>query len=116
MEFDAAGKKFRACVTHGGAAIEELMKIWQAGKLKGVDVVEVMMCPGGCINGGGQPKQTKKGLALDRAKGLDKHDMESEYKDCESNETMHKMLKQWVPTEHDIHEVLHTHYENRKMQ
>ena len=116
MEFKLADQCFRTLVCHGGNAIEQMMKIHAAGRLKEIDVVEVMMCPSGCINGGGQPKIVKKRLVPNRANGLDKHDIESEYKDCESNKKMHEMLSKWMPTEHDIHNSLHTHYDNRRMK
>ena len=53
MEFDCKKELFRAVVAHGGGAIEELMKCYDYERLKGVDIVEMMLCPGGCINGGG---------------------------------------------------------------
>ena len=53
FEFKLNQDKFRAIVVHGGAAVQEMMTIYNAGKLKGVDVVEVMMCCNGCIGGGG---------------------------------------------------------------
>lgn len=67
FEFPCGDQKFRALVCNGGAAIEEMLKIFNAGKLKDVDVIETMLCPQGCINGGGQPKISKKTLIADRA-------------------------------------------------
>ncbi|CAL6006416.1 FeFe-hydrogenase_1 [Hexamita inflata] len=116
MEFPLGKEKYRAVVCHGGQAVEELMKIHEQGLLVDVDVVEVMMCPQGCVNGGGQPRLVRKQLTADRPKGLDKHDREAKYGDCQSNEKMHEMLNKWMPTEHDIHHALHTHYDNRRMK
>ncbi|CAL6006440.1 FeFe-hydrogenase_1 [Hexamita inflata] len=116
FEFPCGGSNYRAIVCHGGAAVEELMKIHAAGKLKGVDVVEVMVCPQGCVGGGGQPKIGKKSLTAQRPAGLDKHDKESQFADCQSNALMHEMVKKWMPTEHNIHDALHTHYDNRRMK
>lgn len=75
----------RAVVATGGAAVHELMEIHHAGKLEGVDVIEVMMCPGGCVNGGGQPRLLKKTQIVARTEGLDKLDKESKFADCLSN-------------------------------
>ncbi|WP_297522304.1 ferredoxin hydrogenase [uncultured Clostridium sp.] len=52
----------KVAVINGAANLSEFIK---AGKLEeGYHFIEVMACPGGCINGGGQPHLT----ALDRAK------------------------------------------------
>lgn len=56
----------------------------------------------------------KKDLIPKRAEALDKHDHECAYADCEHNSKMHEYIKAHMPTEKDIHEFLHTHYENRK--
>lgn len=78
------------------------------------DVVEIMLCPLGCQNGGGQPKQMKKDLIPKRAEALDKHDKACEFANCQQNTDMLEYVKQHMPTEEKIHEVFHTHYENRK--
>jgi len=40
----------------GGLASRKLKKAGSTGESKGYDYVEVMACPGGCVNGGGQLK------------------------------------------------------------
>ncbi|CAL5996121.1 FeFe-hydrogenase_1 [Hexamita inflata] len=111
LEFTCKGETYRAAVAHGGTAVAKCVEM---EKELNVDVVEIMMCPMGCQNGGGQPKQMKKDLIPKRAEGLDKHDQECKYADCESNQPMHEYINKHMPTEHDIHEAFHTFYENRK--
>lgn len=50
MEFECAGQTYRAAVAHGGQAVAQCVKM---EKELNVDVVEMMMCPHGCQNGGG---------------------------------------------------------------
>ena len=71
IEFTVKGQTFRAAVAHGGAAVAKCIEMEKELK---VDVVEIMMCPMGCQNGGGQPRQMKKELIPKRAEALDKHD------------------------------------------
>jgi len=89
IEFTVKGQTFRAAVAHGGAAVAKCIEMEKELK---VDVVEIMMCPRGCQNGGGQPRQPKKDLIPQRAAALDKHDKESKFADCESNKTMHEYI------------------------
>ena len=56
------------------ALIEELL----AGKRK-LDFLEVMACPGGCINGGGQPIPAGEKLLRTRSKAV--YDMDNGSKD-----------------------------------
>ncbi|MDR0950702.1 MAG: [FeFe] hydrogenase, group A [Candidatus Ancillula sp.] len=49
---DKTVKTLKVAVVNGAANFFELQK---SGKLSGYHFIEVMACPGGCINGGGQP-------------------------------------------------------------
>lgn len=52
----------RIAVANGLGNAKTLIKKMKAGEVQ-YDFVEVMACPGGCINGGGQPKGDKKSAA-----------------------------------------------------
>ena len=54
-----AGREVRAAVVTGLANAEKMMQRIRKGKAQ-YDFVEVMACPGGCIGGGGQPKDLMK--------------------------------------------------------
>ena len=77
--------------------------------------IEVMACPNGCINGGGQPinsdpdkvrKRTEAIYAIDR--GLPK-------RASHHNEGVMRLYKEYLgePNGHKAHELLHTHYVER---
>ncbi|MCL2563547.1 MAG: NADH-dependent [FeFe] hydrogenase, group A6 [Oscillospiraceae bacterium] len=55
--YDIAGKQVRVAVVSGLTNTRQLLDDIKAGKVS-YDAVEVMACPGGCVNGGGQPIQS----------------------------------------------------------
>jgi len=78
--------------------------------------IEVMACPGGCINGGGQPIHSKPEKLKKRVQTL--YDIDSKMKTRKSheNESVLKLYKEFLgePNGHIAHEILHTHYCDRK--
>jgi len=77
------------------------------------DLVEVMACPGGCVNGGGQPVKTFKESVRKRSKGIYDNDKMLQLHVSNENPYLQKMYNQHL-NEHNIHELLHTHFKNRK--
>ena len=83
--------------------------------------VEIMCCPGGCVNGGGQPildSYTRRNVdykAL-RAAALYSEDKKLKVRKSHKNETVKAMYKEYFgkPGSHKAHEILHTHYVARK--
>ena len=53
-EYDLGGKKVKLAIVSGQVNAGKLLERVKAGEAY-YDVIEVMACPGGCINGGGQP-------------------------------------------------------------
>jgi NADP-reducing hydrogenase subunit HndD len=78
--------------------------------------IEVMTCPGGCINGGGQPIHQKHEKLLKRMKALYKIDFGMKHRRSYENESLKILYKEFFvePNSHKAHEVLHTKYFNRK--
>ncbi|MCD8338698.1 MAG: iron hydrogenase small subunit [Burkholderiales bacterium] len=77
-----------------------------------------MACPGGCINGGGTPRE--KGdyhynTAL-RAHVLDASDKANKIRQSHNNPEVQLLYKDYLekPNSHKAHELLHTHYTDRK--
>jgi len=56
-EYELDGKKIKIAVVSGQVNAGKLLERIKAGEVY-YDVIEVMSCPGGCINGGGQPIQS----------------------------------------------------------
>ncbi|MEG2110603.1 MAG: [FeFe] hydrogenase, group A [Clostridium sp.] len=80
--------------------------------------VEVMTCPGGCIGGGGQPKDTQfKGDSLreKRIQGLYKRDSEMKVRLSHENEEIKTLYKEFYgkPLSELAEKILHTKYFNK---
>lgn len=82
--------------------------------------VEVMTCPGGCINGGGQPKvllpADKMTAAACRSQSTYTHDANVEYRKSHDNPEIKEIYKNFLgePLGHKSHHLLHTKYTARR--
>ena len=52
--YEIAGRTVRVCVLSGTANAGQVLEDIRSGK-RAYDFIEIMACPGGCVNGGGQP-------------------------------------------------------------
>ncbi len=113
------GKEVKIAVVHGTANAKALLEKIKAGEAK-YDFIEVMACPGGCVNGGGQPIVSAKKRALvdiraERAKALYAEDRGSALRKSHENPAIKKLYEEFLekPCSHKAHELLHTHYTKR---
>lgn len=82
--------------------------------------VEIMSCPGGCVNGGGQPIKTAEELnnfdvsAL-RAKAIYDTDVSSKLRKSHENPVVKELYENYFgePNSHKAHKILHTKYKAR---
>jgi NADP-reducing hydrogenase subunit HndD len=82
--------------------------------------IEIMGCPGGCVNGGGQPQvrgsvrnfTDVRGI---RASVLYKNDAAKAIRKSHENPSIKKLYEEYFgkPGSHKAHEVLHTSYVKR---
>ncbi|MDR0942933.1 MAG: [FeFe] hydrogenase, group A [Ruminococcus sp.] len=82
--------------------------------------IEVMACPGGCVNGGGQPQQPMSvrnfvDLRAERAKALYDEDAGKVIRCSHQNPEIKAIYDEYFgkPGSHKAHEVLHTSYVKR---
>ncbi len=80
-----------------------------------------MSCPGGCVNGGGQPIRSayirnNYDLRELRAKGIYDTDAKMTLRKSHENPVVAEIYKEYFgePNSHRAHEVLHTSYTPRK--
>jgi iron-only hydrogenase group A len=80
-----------------------------------IQFIEVMTCPSGCVNGGGQPFGTDPQAVSKRMQTLYKIDRTEELRVSHKNEEVQRLYKEFLgePNSHKAHELLHTHYEKR---
>lgn len=115
IELDLKGTKLIIRVVSTLREAEKSLKEIKEGKAK-FQMLEVMACPGGCINGGGQPRScddTK--IKEERAQGLYKEDAELQYRKSHFNPSIRKLYNEYLeePNSHKAHELLHTIYTNK---
>ncbi|MBO4932786.1 MAG: iron hydrogenase small subunit [Clostridia bacterium] len=112
--------ELKVAVCSGTANANKLLKGVQDGTYD-VQFIEIMACPGGCVNGGGQPIQPASvrnsiDLRKVRASILYKADSEKlEYRKSHENPIVKKVYEEFLgePNSHKAHELLHTHYVKR---
>lgn len=77
--------------------------------------IEVMGCPGGCINGGGQPRCTEENYREKRAQALYSEDESKVLRKSHENPDLMKLYDSFLgePNGHLAHHLLHTHYVKR---
>ena len=76
-------------------------------------ILEVMACLGGCVNGGGQPISCNDStIKVKRAQGLYKEDKELTLRNSHDNPDIKKLYNEYLekPGSHKAHELLHTTY------
>ena len=119
-EYDVAGKKIKVAVASGTKNAKVLMDQVKNGTSEYL-FIEIMGCPGGCINGGGQPIQHAVvrnfiDLKARRAEALYTADRNNPKRKSHENETIKTLYTEYLgkPGSHKAHEVLHTSYVARK--
>lgn len=92
---------------NAGLLLDEI----KAGR-KDIHFIEVMACPGGCINGGGQHIGTSPDQLIARMKKLYTIDKEAATKVSHNNPEIIELYDKYLekPLSHKSHELLHTHY------
>lgn len=118
---DLAGKTIKVAAVNTLSKAREVMEKIKNGECD-YTFIEVMACPGGCVNGGGQPivssELLNKGVdprAL-RAAAIYKMDKDSPIRKSHENPVVKKLYAEYFekPGSHIAHEVLHTTYVKRE--
>ena len=84
---------------------------------KNYHFIEVMACPGGCINGGGQPLQSdvvrnNVDLKAIRSKALYDYDAQCEFRSSDESPVVKAIYEDYfeAPGKEKAHHLLHTSY------
>ena len=111
--------ELKVAVVSGTKNAKKLLKAVQAGEEQ-VHFIEVMACPGGCVNGGGQPTQpasvrNNADLRAIRASVLYNADKAYSIRKSHENSAVQKLYDEFLgkPGSHKAHEILHTTYVKR---
>ena len=119
VTYEVAGVKINVAVASGLANARKLLEKIKKGEAD-YQMVEIMACPGGCINGGGQPIRSDsvsnyvdyKAL---RSKALYDYDANAEYRCCEESPAIKMIYDEYfeAPGKEKAHKYLHTSYVER---
>ncbi len=117
VELDIDGTKVKVRVV---STLKEAEKAVQEVKNGTADfqLLEVMACPGGCVNGGGQPISCNTPEKREkRAQGLYCEDAkDAKFRHSHDNPDVKRLYEEYLgePNSHIAHEWLHTHYTNNR--
>ncbi len=115
-EYEIGGALVRVCCVSGIRNASQVLDAVKAGE-KHYDFIEIMACPGGCVNGGGQPSQPTdvrnftdlKGL---RARALYDEDEGVTLRKSHDNPLVKQVYEEYLgkPGSEKAHKILHTSY------
>ena len=108
-------------VVHSTGEAAKLLDAIKRGE-KTYHFIEVMGCPGGCVNGGGQPivpasVRSFTDIRVERAKALYTEDVEKTIRKSHENPQIQKIYADFLekPNSHKAHKLLHTSYQKRNL-
>ena len=117
--YDLNGVTVNVAVASGLANAKKVLDMVKSGE-KSYDFIEIMACPGGCVNGGGQPivpasvRNFEDVRAL-RAAGLYNDDENLPVRKSHKNPDIKAIYDEFFgePGSHKAHDILHTGYTER---
>jgi NADP-reducing hydrogenase subunit HndD len=109
----------KVAIANSTGCARKLLEKVKSGE-KEYHFIEIMGCPGGCVNGGGQPFisdriRSEENYIQERASALYKEDESKVIRKSHENPMIKKIYEEYFgePNSHKAHEVLHTHYKER---
>lgn len=116
---DQLPRPIKTIVVSGMANAEKLIQKIKAGQVD-YDFVEIMACPGGCVNGGGQPSDTgiiqdNRGNAQKRAATIKRMDKYHSLHKSSDNPAIQELYRDFLgnPDSKLARQLLHTRFHDR---
>ncbi len=109
---DLGSRTVNVAVASGLGNARKLLENIEKGTSK-YDVIEIMACPGGCVNGGGQPYSHERLETIQaRTQALYEIDDHKTIRKSHENPSIIKLYEEYLgePGSHKAHELLHTEY------
>ncbi len=116
VELDLNGTKVKVKIVNTLKEAEKCIREIKEGKAD-YQLLEVMACPGGCINGGGQPLSfNDSDIKNQRAQGLYEDDDKGQWRKSHENPEIKELYEKHLekPNSHKAHELLHTSYSDKR--
>ena len=119
--YNVAGMDVNVCVASGLKNAKEVLRRVKSGEAN-YHFIEIMGCPGGCVNGGGQPQvpasvRNFTDIRAERAKALYSLDEKNTVRFSHENPDVQELYDSYLghPGSHKAHDLLHTTYVKRKI-
>ncbi|HOK90543.1 MAG TPA: [FeFe] hydrogenase, group A [Candidatus Hydrogenedentes bacterium] len=114
-EFRVGHRRLRVAVVHTLGQARRIAELVRTGDARW-DLVEIMACPGGCVNGAGQPASTASSGDEQRTQGLRNLDTFLDFHRPQDNPEVNRFYRELVGNRYHVigRELLHTHYAPRK--
>ncbi len=115
-EVDLDGTTVRVAQASGLGNARELLNKIKSGE-ETYHAIEIMACPGGCINGGGQPFiHGDTSIVKKRQEAIYGIDSDKAIRKSHENPVIKQLYKEWLgePGSHEAHKYLHTEYFERE--
>ncbi len=117
--YNLEGRDVKVAVCSGLANARRLLERVKSGKAQ-YDMIEIMACPGGCVNGGGQAIQPGSARNFNdirkiRASAIYKQDKGMAMRKSHDNPVVKQMYDEFLgePGGHKAYDILHTRYNSR---
>ena len=113
---DVDGLKLNIGIAHGLSNARKLLEQIKKGECV-FHAIEIMACPGGCIDGGGQPlHHGNSDVIKARWEATYQADRNMPIRKSHENPSIQTIYKEFLgePCGHKSHELLHTHYFDKK--
>jgi iron-only hydrogenase group A len=113
---EVAGIQLGVAVVSGLGNARKLLDEIDQGR-SDIHFIEVMTCPGGCINGGGQPLKVDQKALKARLKVLYDIDRDDQLRTAHDNPYIKDLYEKFLgePLGHKSHHLLHTTYQKREV-
>lgn len=113
---NVGGTDVNAAIASGLGNARALLEQIRAGNCN-YHIIEIMACPGGCINGGGQPYyQNCKDVLEKRLEAIYQDDKNQPIRKSHENPHIKQLYAEFLgePGSAKAHQLLHTHYQERE--
>jgi NADH-quinone oxidoreductase subunit G len=108
-EIDLGWRTIRVVAVAGLGNTRKVLEKIESGESQ-YDIIEIMACPGGCINGGGQPYAEEREEIIEaRRRGLYHLDRNTEIRRSHQNPAIQELYQEFLGEagSHKAHEILH---------
>lgn len=112
---NVAGMDVKVAVTSSLGNARKVLEKIRSGEMD-IHALEIMACPGGCLNGGGQPyTHNNTDILMKRMEAIYREDAGKPLRKSHLNPEIVRVYDEYLkkPCGHKSHELLHTHYKKR---